>query len=135
VDIRTKLVFTLVAVALTAMLVFGVIANQTAEDQFRDRTALQLDGLAAFKEDAVTQVVAGWIDRVGLVTSRTTLRTSLEMMMEDSLPGQSERVARAQAQGDSLTVVEVDPERAANKHVTDRNDLFADRRTELYRWE
>jgi PAS domain S-box-containing protein len=77
VDIRTKLVFTLVAVAMTAMLVFGVIANRTAERQFRDRTALQLDGLAAFKEDAVAQVVAGWSDRVALVTSRTALRTSL----------------------------------------------------------
>jgi predicted amidohydrolase len=46
-----------------------------------------------------------------------------------------EILARAEARGDALTVVEVDPERAANKHVTDRNDLFADRRTEVYRWE
>lgn len=76
-DIRTKLVFTLVAVSLTAMLVFGVIANGTAEDRFRERTEIQLDGLAAFKEDAVTQLVAGWNDRVGLVASRTALRTSL----------------------------------------------------------
>ena len=44
-----------------------------------------------------------------------------------------EILARAQAEGDSLTVVEVDPQRAENKRVTDRNDLFADRRTELYR--
>ena len=34
-DIRTKLVFTLVAVALTAMLVLGLIANGTAEHRFR----------------------------------------------------------------------------------------------------
>lgn len=46
-----------------------------------------------------------------------------------------EILARAQAEGDSLTVVDVDPGRAANKQVTDRNDLFADRRTELYRWQ
>jgi len=46
-----------------------------------------------------------------------------------------EILARAQAEGDSLTVVEVDPQKALNKHVTDRNDLFADRRPELYRWE
>jgi predicted amidohydrolase len=45
-----------------------------------------------------------------------------------------EILARAQAEGDSLTVVQVDPQRALNKHVTDRNDLFSDRRTELYRW-
>ena len=46
-----------------------------------------------------------------------------------------EILARAPAEGDSLTVVEVDPGRAQNKRVTDRNDLFADRRTEFYRWE
>jgi predicted amidohydrolase len=46
-----------------------------------------------------------------------------------------EILARAQAEGDSLTVVEVDPQRAKNKGVTDRNDLFADRRTELYRMQ
>jgi predicted amidohydrolase len=45
-----------------------------------------------------------------------------------------EILARAQAEGDSLTVVQVDPQRALNKQVTDRNDLFSDRRTELYRW-
>jgi predicted amidohydrolase len=44
-------------------------------------------------------------------------------------------LALAQAEGDVLTVVEVDPQRASNKRVTERNDLFADRRTELYRWE
>lgn len=76
-DIRTKLVFTLVAVALVAMLVFGLIANGTAEHRFREGTAAQLDGLAAFKEAAVTQLVAGWSDRVGLVASRTALRANL----------------------------------------------------------
>jgi predicted amidohydrolase len=44
-------------------------------------------------------------------------------------------LSRARAEGDSLTVVEADPDRAANKQVTERNDLFADRRTELYRWQ
>jgi predicted amidohydrolase len=45
-----------------------------------------------------------------------------------------EILARAGAQEDSLTVVEVDPRKALNKHVTQRNDLFADRRIETYRW-
>jgi predicted amidohydrolase len=44
-------------------------------------------------------------------------------------------LARAPAEGDSLIVVEVDPERAKNKRVTERNDLFADRRAEFYRCE
>jgi predicted amidohydrolase len=46
-----------------------------------------------------------------------------------------EILARAESKGNSLTVVEVDPAKALNKHVTDRNDLFADRRPELYRAE
>lgn len=46
-----------------------------------------------------------------------------------------EILTRAPAEGDSLTVVEVDPGRAQNKRVTELNDLFGDRRTELYRWE
>jgi predicted amidohydrolase len=46
-----------------------------------------------------------------------------------------EVLVRADERGDSLTVVEVDPERAQNKQVTKRNDLFADRRVGLYRFE
>jgi predicted amidohydrolase len=46
-----------------------------------------------------------------------------------------EVLVRAAERGDSLTVVEVDPERGKNKWVTERNDLFVDRRVELYRWE
>jgi predicted amidohydrolase len=46
-----------------------------------------------------------------------------------------EILTRAPADGDSLTVVEVNPGRAQNKRVTELNDLFGDRRTEFYRWE
>ena len=46
-----------------------------------------------------------------------------------------EVLARAESRGDSLTIVEVDPRRAEEKKVTERNDLFADRRIELYRSE
>jgi predicted amidohydrolase len=42
-------------------------------------------------------------------------------------------LARAPESGDSVTVVEVDPAQADNKRVTARNDLWADRRPELYR--
>jgi predicted amidohydrolase len=43
-----------------------------------------------------------------------------------------EVLARAEAKGDSLVLVEVDPRKALDKHVTERNDLFTDRRPELY---
>lgn len=43
-------------------------------------------------------------------------------------------LARAAAEGDSLTVVDIDPAQAQNKAITSRNDLFTDRRVELYRF-
>jgi predicted amidohydrolase len=43
-------------------------------------------------------------------------------------------LARTEPEGDSLTVVEIDPHRARNKVITDHNDLFADRRLDLYRF-
>jgi predicted amidohydrolase len=43
-----------------------------------------------------------------------------------------EILARAGAAEDALTVVDIDPRQADNKQVTPLNDLFADRRSELY---
>ena len=42
-------------------------------------------------------------------------------------------LARAGARGESLQVVDIDPSLAASKRVTARNDLFRDRRPDLYR--
>ena len=42
-------------------------------------------------------------------------------------------LARAEAEGDCLRAVEIDPALAASKRITEHNDLFADRRVELYR--
>jgi len=42
-------------------------------------------------------------------------------------------LARGEADREVLSIVEIDPEKAGDKRVTKRNELFADRRTELYR--
>lgn len=42
-------------------------------------------------------------------------------------------LAQAPSEGDALEVVEIDPAQARDKHVTQLNDLFEDRRPELYR--
>ena len=42
-------------------------------------------------------------------------------------------LVRAGAGGESLRLVRIDPEEAADKHITPRNDLFRDRRPQLYR--
>ena len=43
-----------------------------------------------------------------------------------------ERLLHAPIEGDSASVVEIDPAAANDKHVTAGNDLFADRRPEMY---
>ena len=88
-DIRTKLVFALVAVSLISMAILGGATVLTVESTFNDRIDRQLEGLVAFKQDAVEQVVAGWKDRVGLVASRTQLRLSLD---EHNRTGSSQAV-------------------------------------------
>ncbi len=44
-----------------------------------------------------------------------------------------ERLLQAPVEGDCVRLVEIDPARADDKHVTLRNDLFTDRRPGLYR--
>ena len=44
-----------------------------------------------------------------------------------------ERLAQAPIEGEAVAVVEIDPFAADDKQVTQRNDLFADRRPEMYR--
>jgi PAS domain S-box-containing protein len=77
VDIRTKLVFSMVAVALGSMLVFGLITYSSIDEELRARRIEQLEGLADLKVSAVDRIVIGWEERVALVASRTQLRTSL----------------------------------------------------------
>jgi predicted amidohydrolase len=43
-----------------------------------------------------------------------------------------ERLSQAPIEGDYVAVVEIDPVAADDKHVTATNDLFADRRPEMY---
>ena len=77
-DIRTKLVFALVAVALGSMAVLGVFTVVRVEARFEERTDEQLNGLAVLKQEALEQVLQAWKDRVTLVGSRTQLRLSLQ---------------------------------------------------------
>jgi PAS domain S-box-containing protein len=77
VDIRTKLVFALVAVALGSMLALGTTTYRSVGSLLRESTLDQLDGLAESKEGALEMILAGWRERAALVASRTQLRISL----------------------------------------------------------
>ena len=77
-DIRTKLVFALVAVALGSMAALGWVMYTSAELTLRESRLEQLDGLAEAKKEGLEQIFLGWIDRVNLVSSRTQLRLTLQ---------------------------------------------------------
>jgi len=76
-DIRTKLVFALVAVALGSMLALGWVMSSSAEGALRQSRLEQLDGLADAKKQGLEQIFRGWIDRVTLVASRPPLQETL----------------------------------------------------------
>jgi len=86
VDIRTKLVFALVAVTLGSMLAFGAVMYRTAGEMIDDAAAEQLEGLAESSTDAVENIVNGWEERVQLVASRTQLRINLREFNASSDP-------------------------------------------------
>jgi PAS domain S-box-containing protein len=78
VDIRTKLVFALVVVALGSMVAFGAIVSPRVEGYLRDGTLAKLDEVADAKKEALDWMIAGWRDRADLVASRTQLRQSVD---------------------------------------------------------
>jgi len=94
VDIRTKLVFALVAVTLGSMLAFGAFMYRTADHMISAGTTEQLDGLAESSADALASIVGGWQERVLLIASRTQLRISLRDYRESGNPEELARIER-----------------------------------------
>lgn len=92
-DIRTKLVFTLVAVSLGGMFAVGAVAYTAASELLKQSSLRQLESLAEVKEDKLEDVLVGWQDRVNLIASRTQLRLSLR---EHDASGDPEPLARIQ---------------------------------------
>jgi PAS domain S-box-containing protein len=86
-DIRTKLVFALVAVALGSMFALGLVMYATVEEDLRGVRLEELDALVEVKKLGLQEVAAGWRDRVSLIASRTQLRVSLQ---EHNLTGNPE---------------------------------------------
>jgi HAMP domain-containing protein len=77
VDIRTKLVFALVAVSLGSMIALGAFTYVEARDLLRDNAVRQLQAVAESKKQDLQKVVVGWRDRVALITSRRDLGEAL----------------------------------------------------------
>lgn len=115
VDIRTKLVFALVAVSLGSMFALGAVVSPRVEGYIRDGTLQQLDQLAEARLESLRWILAGWREGAELVASRTQLRASLDEHVRTADPGDAERIrailADAIAASRSATLLEVyDPE-------------------------
>ena len=93
-DIRTKLVFALVAVALGSMYVLGAFTYATARDLFQQLAVRQLDAVAESKKRDLEKVLAAWRDRVDLIRSRTQLRLSVREFGSSGSPVERERIRR-----------------------------------------
>ena len=74
-DIRTRLVFALVAVSLGSMFVLGAVVAPRVDGYIRDGTLQQLDELAEAKRETLRWIIAGWRDGADLVASRTLTDT------------------------------------------------------------
>ena len=77
VDIRTKLIFALVAVSLGSMFVLGLVVTPRVDGYIENGTLERLEQVAEGKQEALRWIVTGWRDGVDLVASRTQLRASL----------------------------------------------------------
>ena len=93
-DIRTKLVFALVAVSLGSMLALGAVAYTTAGRLLKRQSLRQLESLAETKKQDLERMYLSWQDRVSLIASRTQLRLSLSDFNERGSPAQRARIRR-----------------------------------------
>ncbi len=77
-DLRTKLVFGLVAVSLGGLAALGTLAYTSAAALTTSRSELRLSTLAEARAEQVESVFEGWSEAVRQVTTRTQLRLSLD---------------------------------------------------------
>lgn len=94
VDIRTKLIFALVAVSLGSMIVLGSVVSPRVEGYISDGTLERLNQVAEGKSESLRWIVSGWRAGADQVASRTQLRASLD---EHRLTGGTSPTARARA--------------------------------------
>jgi PAS domain S-box-containing protein len=93
-DIRTKLVFALVAVALGSMMALGLFLSPDTTNQLGGGRVEHLESLAESKKEGLVQIEEGWRDRIRLISSRTALR---QILMDRNLresPEGRERIDR-----------------------------------------
>ena len=91
-DIRTKLIFALVAVSLGSMFVLGAVVSPRVDGYIREGTLSRLEQLADARVEALHWIVSGWEQGTNLVASRTQLRANLAEYSRSEAAGTRERV-------------------------------------------
>ena len=105
-DIRTKLVFALVAVALGSMIALGGFMYLFTNGQLKRARLERLEGLAASMKEGMEEIAEGYEDRVSLIANRNALRDILLENNVDANPQAKARIRRllADAQGAAPTI-------------------------------
>lgn len=93
-DIRTKLVLTLVAVSLVSMAVLGVFAFEASREMLEAQALRHLASVAEGKGDDLARARVAWGDRARLIASRTQLRLSLRRFLARGEEADRERLVR-----------------------------------------
>jgi PAS domain S-box-containing protein len=104
-DIRTKLVFALVGVALGTMVALGTTMSVLADAPLREIRLNALDGRAQSMKAGLEQISQGWKDRVSLVASRTQLRRLLQGY--NRAPTEEAKAQISQILADARTSVDI----------------------------
>lgn len=76
-DLRTKLIFALVATSLVSTLLLGLFSYHASENLLLGLTARQLDSLADARAEDFAIIGEAWREEVSLIRSRTELREQL----------------------------------------------------------
>ena len=90
-DIRTRLIFALVAISLVSMAALGAFGYEALQDLLLTNQLRKLDAVATSKTQDLERVQVAWIDRVRLVTSQPQLRAALEGASRGE-PGEHEAI-------------------------------------------
>ncbi|MEM7413337.1 MAG: HAMP domain-containing protein [Myxococcota bacterium] len=90
-DIRTRLIFALVAISLVSMAALGAFGYEALQDLLLTNQLRKLDAVATSKTQDLERVRVAWIDRVRLVTSQPQLREALDAASRGE-PGEHEAI-------------------------------------------
>lgn len=82
-DLRTKLIFAFVAISLASMFVLGAVSYGEAAAALQRASARQLASLATTRANDLAVIAEALREQVGLIQSRTNLRTQVAAYAED----------------------------------------------------